>query len=275
MKQLLIVSDDFGVTPSVNEGIHKAFEKGAIALSNIMAPCPWAPQAIALAKKHNWPVGIHLTLTCEWDNMRWRPLTDNALLKDEQGYCKREYADIYEAQDKQALKEAVINEYRAQVNNLLCQGVKLTHIDSHMQPNVNDDELNQWFVQQIEQICEEFNLAYLYAHKGKITRDQNAILPTISQCLNFTSRFGISGESKQQIFDHIAQLSDGIHLLISHCAVPSREQDILAEEGNRSVAWAGAYRYADFNLLMSDEFSEHLHNCGIQRVALTDTSVIK
>jgi hypothetical protein len=39
-----------------------------------------------LADNPTVDVGIHLAITSEWDNVKWRPLTDCASLRDAEGY---------------------------------------------------------------------------------------------------------------------------------------------------------------------------------------------
>src|SRR4051812_33805273 len=75
MKRLVINADDFGMCHAVNLGIVASVTTGVATQASIMAPCPWFDEAVALAKQHRIPIGVHLTATCEWPRYRWRPLT--------------------------------------------------------------------------------------------------------------------------------------------------------------------------------------------------------
>lgn len=78
-KQLIVQGDDFGMCHAVNEGIAQSFQSGILTQTSAMAPCPWMSEAAALARELQLPVGAHGTLTCEWDHLRWRPLTVRSL----------------------------------------------------------------------------------------------------------------------------------------------------------------------------------------------------
>ena len=58
-----------------------------------MAPCPWFLEAADLARQHpELDLGIHLTLTSEWQYYRWRPVSTvegTSGLLDEEGYFWR------------------------------------------------------------------------------------------------------------------------------------------------------------------------------------------
>ena len=73
--RLIVQADDFGMCHAVNEGVVEAFLDGILTQATMMVPCPWFAEAADLAHRHGIPVGMHSTLTCEWDAMRWRPLT--------------------------------------------------------------------------------------------------------------------------------------------------------------------------------------------------------
>src|SRR5664279_2179826 len=67
-KLLIIHADDMGLSHSVNTACVKAFDNKGITSGSIMVPCPWSPEIAAYVKEHpGMDVGIHLTLTAEWN----------------------------------------------------------------------------------------------------------------------------------------------------------------------------------------------------------------
>jgi chitin disaccharide deacetylase len=75
-KLLIIHADDMGLAHSVNTACIKAFDNKGITSGSIMVPCPWAPEIEAYVKDHpGLDVGIHLTLTAEWDLYKWGGMT--------------------------------------------------------------------------------------------------------------------------------------------------------------------------------------------------------
>ena len=52
----------------------------------VIVPSPWFPEAVEMLKEHpDLDVGIHLALTSEWDNVKWRPVSDAQSIRDENG----------------------------------------------------------------------------------------------------------------------------------------------------------------------------------------------
>ena len=98
--KLVVQSDDFGMCHAVNTGTVAAFLDGIVTQTTMMAPCPWFDEAAALAHEHDIPVGVHLTLTCEWDHLRWRPMTSGGSLVGDDGTFLRTVEDAQAALDR-------------------------------------------------------------------------------------------------------------------------------------------------------------------------------
>jgi predicted glycoside hydrolase/deacetylase ChbG (UPF0249 family) len=64
-----------------------AFKRGVLTTTNVIVPGPWFPEAARLLKENpGLDVGVHLALTSEWANVKWRPLTHAPSLVDADGY---------------------------------------------------------------------------------------------------------------------------------------------------------------------------------------------
>ncbi|WP_405381687.1 polysaccharide deacetylase family protein [Maribacter sp. LLG6340-A2] len=131
-KLLIIHADDAGLSHSENRATIHSLKNGFVNSYSIMVPCPWFYEMALFAKEYpQIDNGIHLTLTCEWENYKFGPVlpvSEVPSLVDENGHFfkKRELLR------KNANPEEVEKELRAQIEKALKFGLRPTHIDSHM-----------------------------------------------------------------------------------------------------------------------------------------------
>jgi len=125
--RLLVVNcDDLGSSHAANLATHRALAEGIATDATLMVPCAWAPEAVRLCR--GFPLGVHLTLTSEYEACRWRGLTRGASLHDADGFLPRTAAEALgrlDAEDARA-------ECLAQIEAARAWGVDVTHLDAHM-----------------------------------------------------------------------------------------------------------------------------------------------
>lgn len=125
--RLLIVNcDDLGMCHSANEGVYDALRRGFATSATLMVPCPWAREAAARYRGED--VGVHMTLTAEWELYRWGPITQAPSLLGGDGGFPRTIDDVWEHADL----DEVRRELRAQIERAILWGFDVTHLDSHM-----------------------------------------------------------------------------------------------------------------------------------------------
>ncbi|NJO03720.1 MAG: ChbG/HpnK family deacetylase [Bacteroidia bacterium] len=84
---LLVRADDMGFAHAVNEACIATYTEGIARSVEVIVPGPWFEEAAQMLAGHpGYDVGIHLVLTSEWQNLKWRPLTSATSLKDADGY---------------------------------------------------------------------------------------------------------------------------------------------------------------------------------------------
>ena len=131
-KLLIIHADDAGLSHSENRATIQALEKGFVNSYSIMVPCPWFYEMVLFAKNNpQFDNGIHLTLTCEWENYKFGPVlpvSEVPSLVDENGH----FFKTREQLRKNASPEDVRKELQAQMAKALKFDLEPTHIDSHM-----------------------------------------------------------------------------------------------------------------------------------------------
>ena len=85
--RLIVKGDDMGAGNGINVATIDAYKRGVLTTTNVIVPGPWFPEAVRLLNENpGLDVGVHLALTSEWDNVKWRPLTQVPSLVDPDGY---------------------------------------------------------------------------------------------------------------------------------------------------------------------------------------------
>ena len=125
-KLLIVNCDDLGMCHSANEGVYHSLREGFATSATLMVPCPWAREAAAQYRGED--VGVHLTLTAEWELYRWGPITQAPSLLGGDGGFPRTIEDAWDHADM----DEVRRELRAQIERAILWGFDVTHIDSHM-----------------------------------------------------------------------------------------------------------------------------------------------
>lgn len=129
---LILHIDDAGMSYDSNLGTIKALEQGVANSVSVMMPCPWVPAFVKYLKQNpKTDAGLHLTLTSEWQNYRWGPLTGKKSapgLVDLEGAFWPGVGQVVQ----HANADEVEAEIRAQLDRARQMGFEPTHLDSHM-----------------------------------------------------------------------------------------------------------------------------------------------
>ena len=85
--RLIVKGDDMGAAHGINTATIDAYKRGVLTTTNVIVPSPWFLEAARLINENpGLDVGVHLAITAEWDNVKWRPLTQAPSLVDPDGY---------------------------------------------------------------------------------------------------------------------------------------------------------------------------------------------
>src|SRR5258706_11231860 len=131
-RAVILHVDDLAMCHGANRAYLELAGIGAVTCGSVMAPCPWFREiAEAAAADPALDLGIHLTLTSEWPQYRWRPLSTTSRasgLIDDDGYFWRDVAGLR----PHLVPEAAETELQAQIEHARAAGIEPTHIDAHM-----------------------------------------------------------------------------------------------------------------------------------------------
>jgi predicted glycoside hydrolase/deacetylase ChbG (UPF0249 family) len=129
---VIIHTDDIGMCQASVTAFAGLHEAGIISSGAVMVPCPWFPETARFAREHpQADLGVHLTLTSEWQTYRWGPVSTRdpiTGLLDAEGFFPHRSHEI-QASGEPA---AVLAELTAQIQRALQFGMQPTHIDTHM-----------------------------------------------------------------------------------------------------------------------------------------------
>jgi predicted glycoside hydrolase/deacetylase ChbG (UPF0249 family) len=85
--RLIVKGDDMGAAHGINVATIDAHKRGVLTTTNVIVPGPWFLEAARLLRENpSLDVGVHLALTSEWSDVKWRPLTSVPSLVDPDGY---------------------------------------------------------------------------------------------------------------------------------------------------------------------------------------------
>jgi predicted glycoside hydrolase/deacetylase ChbG (UPF0249 family) len=125
-------ADDVGMCHGANTAYLDLHAAGLLRAGSVMVPCPWSGEVLAAARSDPaLDLGVHLTLTSEWEHYRWGAVStgDPATgLLDAERRLHRALALFPPHFDAQA----AVAEMRAQIELACAAGLDFTHLDTHM-----------------------------------------------------------------------------------------------------------------------------------------------
>jgi hypothetical protein len=245
--KLIVQGDDFGMCHAVNAGTVEAFTDGILTQASTMVPCPWCWEAAELAKEHRIPLGIHSTLTCEWDGLRWGPITGGPTLRGVDGTCVRTVPLATAIDPADATDELI-----AQAERFLAAGLEITYFDVHMgmsQPSA------------YAEVSSRYGVPFLYPG-----------VPDAS--LTFTSIKMLSERpaevKKDWLLGYLDRRGPGVHLLVSHCATDDPELAAMVRPDSPVHPWARDYRVSDLDVLTDPDVRAAVDRLGIELVSVAE-----
>lgn len=281
-KVVIFHVDDVGMSLDGNHGAIEAMEKGVATSCSIMMTCPWVPGYFHYLKDHpNTDAGLHLTLTSEWKDYRWGPLSGKPAvpgLVDKEGAMWASVEDVV----KNATADEVEKEIRAQVERALQMGFKPTHMDSHMGTLFATPA----FIQRYVKVGMEYKIPVMFpgGHNTLVMEQMKSTaadmqtarmvgkalwqagLPVIDDLHNnsYATHLpdGVKPTSEnlrkyktQFYIDALKSLQPGITYVIMHCIKPTEVFPYISD--------SGPIREADFLAMTNPELKKFIEKEGI------------
>jgi len=258
-KLLIINGDDLAMAHSENDASLTALDHGLISSATVMVPAPWFGEVAAYAKTHpDADLGLHLTLTAEWQTFRWGPVTPRTLVPSLVGLDGFFYSTTEEFARHAKLDE-VETEVRAQVERAKSMGLEPTHLDAHMHALYATPQL----FAVLRKVARDYRLPIRMARNETLFQD---LLPYVEAAYPFPDAiFSPLGDVqpaawKDYYINVVKHLQPGVSELFVHLAHDDAE--MRAVTVNFSV-WDAAWRQRDLDVISSPEFRKALVDNGV------------
>lgn len=250
---LIVNADDFGMGHAMNEATFAALERGIATSTTLMTPCPWSPHALQFLKDHpEIAFGVHLTLVDDYHVYRWGPVASRSEVRslvDERGYFYH-YDRRSEMLAGARIDEVEI-EFRAQLNAVLVEGLKPTHLDWHCLADGGREDIFELTVK----LAREFGLALRIHDRAHAERCQKAGLPTND--FNVLDSYRYDSVGKSDVFARLLrELPAGLSEWAVHPSLGGAEAEAMDP-----VNWH--VRRADYEFVVSDEARRIVEQEGI------------
>ena len=255
-KLLIIHADDMGLAHSVNTACIKASKNMGITSGSIMVPCPWAPEIMAYAKDNpGLDVGIHLTMTAEWDLYKWGGISSSdqiPSLLDKNNYF---YPSVEEL-GKSAKGPDAEKELKAQIDRAIASGVQPTHLDTHMGSVMANPELIKIYLDlsDIYHLPILFPRAYLGMLPPDLAKSMDSKIFLLDNLFMLDANM-ITGKWIDAYKKGIEAMMPGLNEMIVHLAIDNDEMQAISK-GHKD--YGSAWRQHDLDLVSGPEFKELL-----------------
>lgn len=260
-KLLIIHADDMGLSHSVNMATIKAFDDKGITSGSIMIPCPWAPEMAAYVKDHpGMDVGIHLTLTAEWDHYKWDGIIASdqiPSLLDKNNY----FFPSVEELGKSAKAPEAEKELRAQIDKAIASGVQPTHLDTHMGSVLANPELVKIYLglSDIYHLPVLFPRSYLSWFPPDMAKGMESKIFLLDNLFMLDPKM-ITGKWIDAYKKGIETLKPGLNEMIVHLAIDNDEMQAVCKGHDD---YGSSWRQKDLDLVTSPEFKDLLKTNNI------------
>ena len=263
-KLLILHADDLGVSHSVNVASFEALDKGVISSASIMMPTPWVTEVAAYAKSHpNADLGLHLTLTSEWDTYRWGSVESKdkvPSLHDSTGTFPSDVPPVA----TRAKPAEVERELRAQIDRALALGIRPTHVDSHMGALFATPDLIATYMK----VAREYRLPFLALRVSPFGPQMPLLEKDIVLDAVIVAGPDVPRDKWKEFYvNAVANLKPGLTEIIVHLGRDDAElQAVMVNHEPYGSAW----RQRDFDVVNSAEFKKALQDHGVRLVTWRD-----
>jgi predicted glycoside hydrolase/deacetylase ChbG (UPF0249 family) len=255
--RLIVRGDDIGSCHAANVACIRSYKEGIMTSVELMVPCSWFPEAVKVLNENpGLDVGIHVVLTSEWDNIKWRPLTWAPSLTDADGYF---YPTIWRRQGAPAgtaLREAnwkieeIEKEILAQIELAKRKVPRVSHLSFHMGCSDWDPK--------VKEVC------------TKLAKEYNLYIETSADNVRMAGGFGnakTAEERTKRFITMLKGLKPGTHIFVEHPGLDTPEMRAIGHTGYENVA---EDRQAVTDVFTNGQVKRAIGELGIKLLSYAD-----
>lgn len=254
--RLIVRGDDIGSSHTANVACIRCFRDGIVRSVEVMVPAPWFNEAAKMLRENpKLDVGVHLTLTSEWENCKWGPMTGSPSLADDRGHFfpmtsqRKDFPPHTGFLQANPKLEEVERELRAQIEGALDTLPNVTHLSCHMGTASSTPDLSAL----VNRLAEEYKLPVGVAGARSPGR--------------FSSPDMTPDEKVEKLVTLLENLQAGLWLIVEHPGLDTPEMRAIGHKGYENVAADRAGVTAAFT---SEKVKEVIRRRGIQLVSYGD-----
>lgn len=256
--RLIVRADDIGSSHAANLACIKSYREGIARSVEVMVPAPWFNEAAKMLKETpGYDVGVHLTLTSEWENCKWGPITQASSLIDEQGHffpMTRQRSDFPPNTgflDANPKLEEVEKELRAQIELAVKKIPQVSHLTSHMGTPTSTPELKAL----VRRLAKEYKLPVDFPHAKGIG--------------GFGGSDADAKERVEALVKLLGGLKPGTWILVEHPGLDTPEMRAMGHKGYWNVA---THRDAVTKAFTSPKVKKVIKKRKIKLISYSDLS---
>lgn len=223
--RLIVRGDDIGSSHAANVACIRSYRDGIVRSVEVMVSAPWFNEAAEmLAENRDLDVGVHLTLTSEWENCKWGPLTEAPSLVDRQGHFYPTTRRRGDAESEKGFLDSdwqldeVERELRAQIELAVDRIANVTHLSCHMGTASATPELRDL----VERLAAEYELPLGAGDAGRPPR--------------FGGKDLTAEEKEEKLARILEDLEPGLWLIVEHPGLNTPEMRAIGHAGYENVA---------------------------------------
>jgi predicted glycoside hydrolase/deacetylase ChbG (UPF0249 family) len=256
--RLIVRGDDLGSSHAADDACIQSYKEGIMRTVELMVPGPWFPEAVKMLNENpGLDVGIHLVLTSEWANMKWRPLSCVPTLVDADGYFfpmvwqNPNFPPKTSIQKSSWKLDEVEKELRTQIETALRHVPRISHLGCHM----GCTSLDSSMASVENKLAKEYHLEW----------DYKALNVKLFQ--GWRNDVKVAEERIRQFVQNLELLQPGTYLFIEHPGLNVPEMQALGHKGYEEVA---TDRDAVTRVFTSKEVQAAVQRKGIRLVSYKD-----